>query len=715
MVEKEGDIDRIKELYKKRIQKELGEKPVEIDENAIFSSEYLQFKDENTPSHFGFYEKACNASEKILQIAPDEKQKKVLQEAIEQIHLNITPTGVLSFAIFFPLVLAVVSSLLFYVVFQSAFMAGFAVLVSVIMIMPLANIPNLLATDWRMRASNQMVISIFYLVTFMRHTSNLEGAIKFASEHLAPPLSLDFKLILWNVETGKYESTKESLDAYLIKWKDYAPEFIEAFHLIESSLYESDDLRRVELLEKSLDIILSETYEKMLHFAHELKSPITTLHMLGVIMPILGLVLLPLMVSFLDSIRWYHIGAVYNIFIPLLVWYYGLNIMSKRPSGYGDTDISKSSEEYRKMQYSALKFGSKTIYVSPIVIALPVILFFALIGIAPLLIHAVDPVFDYPLGGFKLLDYKAVEGRVGLIGPFGLGATVMSVFIIVGIGMGLGMYYKIRSAKLIKVRDETKRLEREFSSAIFQLGNRLGDGIPAEIAFGKVAETMSDTVSGKFFSLVNMNIRKLGMSVEKAIFDPKYGAIVAFPSNLIRSSMQVLTQGSKKGPKIASKALVNISTYIKEMHRVDERLRDLLSEVVSSIKGQINFMAPVIAGVVVGIAGMISSILGKLGERFAEMQGSMDISGGSLLSSFKAGIPTYYIVVVVGVYVVQLVWILSGIANEIANGKDNLSREFSYGNNLPKSTTTFVIVGLAVLIVFNLLAATVIDKTIPGT
>ena len=41
-----------------------------------------------------------------------------------------------------------------------------------------------------------------------------------------------------------------------------------------------------------------------------------------------------------------------------------------------------------------------------------------------------------------------------------------------------------------ELRDETKRLENEFASALFQLGNRVGDGIPTELAFSKVAETM---------------------------------------------------------------------------------------------------------------------------------------------------------------------------------------------------------------------------------
>jgi hypothetical protein len=60
-----------------------------------------------------------------------------------------------------------------------------------------------------------MVPAILYVVVYMRHTSNLERAIKFASEHLQAPLALDFKKIFWDVEIGRYSTLKGSLDAYL--------------------------------------------------------------------------------------------------------------------------------------------------------------------------------------------------------------------------------------------------------------------------------------------------------------------------------------------------------------------------------------------------------------------------------------------------------------------------------------------------------------------
>ena len=144
-----------------------------------------------------------------------------------------------------------------------------------------------------------------------------------------------------------------------------------------------------------------------------------------------------------------------------------------------------------------------------------------------------------------------------------------------------------------------KKLEEEFASALFQLGNRLGDDIPVEIAFDKVARVMQGTISGDFFKLVSTNIRKFGFGVEEAIFNRRRGAIVYFPSNLIESSMKVLIESSKKGPLVASQALINVSEYIKEMHRVDERLKDLMADVVGSMKSQISFLTPAISGIAV--------------------------------------------------------------------------------------------------------------------
>jgi hypothetical protein len=509
-------------------------------------------------------------------------------------------------------------------------------------------------------------------------------------------------------------------------------EFVEAIHLIESSLYESSESRRLDLLDKSLDVILEETYEKMMHYAHDLKSPITMLHMLGIILPILGLVILPLVVNFIGGVKWYYLATLYNVALPLGVYYLGKTILAQRPTGYGDTDISEENPELKKYKQVVMKIGNREILINPLAIALVLGIGMFLIALLPLAIHYVIHIpqvqqllgFDDLClgdGQYCLLDYKidtcdpntcSTAGEE--IGPFGIGASILSFFFPLSLGISVGLYYKLRSENIIKIRDDAKKLEKEFASALFQLGNRLGDGYPAEIAFGKVAEVMDGTTAGSFFMYVSNNIKKIGMSVNDAIFNPKTGAILSFPSKIIESSMKVLTQSIKKGPQIAAQALVNVSRYIKEMHKVNERLKDLLADVISSMKSQISVLTPAIAGIVVGITSMITGILGKLGPMLAAQETENANLASSVPQLFGLGIPTYYFQLIVGIYVVQLCYILTILSNGIENGADKLNEEYLLGENMIKSTIIYVIIALFVTVLFTFIANLVLQSTLSG-
>ncbi len=719
-MEGDQDLRKILSKYREKLNEELNT-PIEETRKEITSTEYVEFKKDFLPNQFSLYEKLCNLSEKVLKLKPDEKTANLINESIDICHLNVTPTGTESFAILIPLIIIIFGSLLSFLAFKSFFFIGYFVLIGLILMVIFRKLPEFLANNWRLKASNQMVQCIFYIVTFMRHTSNLEGAIAFAAEHIAPPLSLDLKKVLWDVETEKYESVKESLDIYLETWRKWNIEFIESFHLIESSLYEPSEDRRLGLVDRALDVMLEGTYEKMLHYAHNLQSPIQTLHMLGVIMPLLGLVILPLIVSFMGGIKWYHIALIYNITLPIAVYYMGKIILSKRPTGYGETDISQANPELKKYKNIIIKIGNSELRINPLFLSISIGLILFIIGLLPMILPLVPDFVDPdPIGGFYFLDYHTsivTEGEmVGkTVGPFGLGAAILSFGITLAFGIGIGIYYNLKSKNLIDIRENTKKLENEFASALFQLGNRLGDGLPAEIAFGRVAEIMRDTTSGNFFKIVSMNISKLGMSVREAIFNKKSGAILYFPSNIIQSSMKVLLQSIKKGPVVAAQALVNVSRYIKEIHRVNERLRDLLADVISSMKSQLSFIAPAIAGVVVGITSMVTTILGKLGTQMQGMQAESGAGGaGNIVGMFGDGMPTYYFQIIVGIYVVEIIYILTILANGIENGSDKLNEEYLIGQNMLKSTLLYVFIAFIVTLLFNFVAGTIMTGFAPA-
>ncbi len=201
------------------------------------------------------------------------------------------------------------------------------------------------------------------------------------------------------------------------------------------------------------------------------------------------------------------------------------------------------------------------------------------------------------------------------------------------------------------------------------------------------------------------------MGITQAIFDPKRGALVYFPSNLIESSMKVLIESVKKGPQVAAMALINISRYIKEIHKVNERLKDLMAEVISSMNSQIKFLTPVIAGIVIGITSMVTTILGKLAVQMKELTATTEGGVGGALTTgfFSQGIPTYYFQIVVGLYVVQITYILTILANGIQNGSDKLNERYSLSKNLTRSVLLYAIVSLVIMLIFNIISNQILD------
>ena len=548
--------------------------------------------------------------------------------------------------------------------------------------------PQRLANQWRLKASSQMVPAILYIVVYMRHTPNLEKAIAFAAKHLQPPLSLDFKKVFYDVEIGKFSTIKESLDNYLEVWRDYSTEFIESFHLIQSSLFEPDNSRRIATLEKSLQVVLDGVYDKMLKFTHEVRGPLTNVYMLGVVLPTLGLALLPLASAMVgDMVKWYHVFILFNMIVPFFVFYLTDKIMLLRPGGYGETSLLERNPFYHK-------YASSRPYFIAFLICMP----FILIGLFPLIIQY-TPITewigiqkDYTFSQFgipfleneKFFDFMEYEG--GVVGPFGIVAFFMGMFFPLGIALFFVISYKIKTKELIVERDRTKKLESEFNNSLFQIGNRMGNGTPPELVFGKVAESSRGLMTEDFFRRVNYNIQQMGMSVEGAIFDVNRGALIYFPSDLIATSMRVLVESAKKGLKIAALSLMSISEYVKNIQKITMRLKDMLAEIASDMKSNMTFLAPLLSGIVVGLAVMITTILNKIrissfleGGEFPGI-GQLGIIGD--IFSMEKMIPPYFVQIAVGIYLIQIVFILTKTLVTVDSGEDRLEKTNKTGRNL---------------------------------
>ena len=712
--------DETKELlreFEAKIEQELME-----ETPTDYSKEYTKFRQE-TLAPLNKYERACKTLGKVVRIRLKGSDEERLRKSIERARLDIKPSEAAGLSIF-----VLVMAMLFTVLISVAiwFLQGmepgnfpfiiFFLLffVSFFLFYYLNSLPQRLEQRWRLKASSQMVPCILYMVVYMRHTSNLERAVHFAAQHLQPPLSLDLKKIFWNVETGKYATIKDALDYYLETWREYNIEFVEAFHLIESSLYEPNEARRVGILEKSLEVILDGVYEKMLHYVHDIKSPITNIYMLGIVLPTLGLALLPLASTLLQGvINWFHVMILFNVLIPFIVFYMTNSVLTKRPGGFGEAELLERNPNYH--YYKSQK---------PFAIATLIVLPLLLIGISPFIFNyfEIDPSFselgmDF-LGDQKFFDFRIDPDTNKIVGPFGPVALLLSLFIPLSIGLFFVIVYRLKTQELVSTRKKTKELEREFTSSIFQLGNRLADGVPAEMAFGRVAHSLRGTPTAGFFSLVDVNITQAGMGVDDAIFNKSRGAINYYPSELIRTSMKILVESVKKGSQVAARAMMAISNYVKNIHKVNERLKDLLADITSGMKSNMTFLAPLLSAIVVGLASMITMILGRLSMMITEPglgePGIMGMGPGAITEMFNVVkmIPPYWLQIIVGIYIIQVIFILTSTLVTIEEGEDRLGEKAQTSKMLLTGIGLYTVTAFIAIIALTALAVVAVSGII---
>jgi hypothetical protein len=201
------------------------------------------------------------------------------------------------------------------------------------------------------------------------------------------------------------------------------------------------------------------------------------------------------------------------------------------------------------------------------------------------------------------------------------------------------------------------------------------------------------------------------------VFDEKRGAIAYYPSDLIATSMKILVESAKKGLTIAALSLISISEYVKNINKITDRLRDMLAEIVSDMKSNMTFLAPLLSGIVIGLAAMITGILSRL--NLAQLGGDTESIAGfgnlnSILGIFDMTkmIPPYMLQIIVGIYIVEIIFILTGTLVVIDSGEDKLEKTNKTGINLKRGIGLYVATAFLAIIALFALTAIVLGNLV---
>jgi hypothetical protein len=646
------------------------------------SRDYKLFmeQDKSKPS---WYETLVGYASKILNVNADQGTKRLVENAVNFTGMKITPNGVMSLFLLTIIGFAVLGVILI----ASGMIPAVGGMVVIVLGAALAfyflKYPGHVLKYTRIEASSQIVLAILYIVVSMRISPNLEEALRFAASNITGALAWDMRKVLWDIEMRRYYSADDAMDDYIVRWKPENEEFAEALRLIKDSKRQSPDRARA-LLDEALSVILRGTKVRMKHYAQDLRMPVMVIHMMGIVLPILGTIMAPLAAVFMsDVVQPVHFILGYDIALPIVItWFIG-NTLRSRPVTVSQVDISHHPNLPRKGRFTVGKTS---------VPALPIgIVVMAAILVLPIMYFAATPDLMFP----PMEDGKYVMP----IDNNHVMTTMMSSLIVVGVGIGIAIYFILSNLQTVRLMEDMNGIESEFELALFQLGNRIGGGTPTEVAIEKSLDDIKDLKISGLFKLTLRNIRDLGMTFEDALFNTQWGSLKFYPSKLIRNIMNTVVDTSRKGTSYAAESMLKVSRYLKSIRETQEYIRSMLSETVSSMKFQAYMLTPLITGLIVSMADIIIQVLTKLGCFLNNMQlnsGSTNLGlDFSLISLGTPSTSPAMFQLIVGTYLLEMLVILAMFVIRISEGDNKSLQWYTAGKMLLVGLIVYFVVAFA--------------------
>jgi len=625
-----------------------------------------------------WYEILCNFLGKFYEFPLSAEKVKELSEKLEFCDINTKPGYIFTATIIIAVIGIVFSLILFLLGLQTYGL--FIVFSSLGLAYYLIVYPTILTKYYRIRATSDLVQAAFYLVVSLRLVPNLERALMFACSNVKGVVGRSLRKMAWGLTVGEYTSADAVLNEFGMKWKQENLEFYEAVNLIRTSISQKKE-RRERILDEAVNILLQGNLERMKHYSTQLRNPLMIITTMGITLPVLTIILFPIITIFLtETIEPILLFIFYDVVLPLVVWYIMNETLKTRPVTFGIIDISEHprSRPMKKIVFNIFGKG----------ISIPTIFVSIVLGSV-----------------FCLLGYYLTTLPSD---PVSLSKIMGGLLVLFGISFSIIFYSFFNFYKNIDIRDEIKEMESEFDEALFQLGYTLSSGIPVEAALEKSYEKTKDLKISRLFKRVLDNIKRFGFTFKKALFDKKYGAMQDYPSPMIHSTMDMISDYIGKSVVGVSKAVLSISNYLKGMHSVEEHMKEILDETTSSMKMMMNLLVPIASGAVVGMATIMVMVLHQIVSILANVTGlagaypqqlGPDVMGG--LVDIKNIMPAEIFLVVVGIYMIEITVMLASFINSLQYGDDPLDKHYLITTNLVIGLCIFSFSVLLIYFIFK--------------
>jgi hypothetical protein len=667
------------------------------------SSEYFKEFVEKEEARLSLFEKLCKISPKILK-APKFLRKK-LYTPIWLTDMKVTPDEVFSFSIislflslliFLPLSLLDLPNSLIFLIFPPF------IFYNVLLY------PHFFSEVLKIRAGNESVSIVLYMITYLSFTPVYENAILYAASRCHGPLGNDLKKAVWKTLSGKYHTIKQALAAYSEKWTIWNEEFVNTLTTLQLIEIATSPQDRNEILRTATERMLIKNSKKMEEYAEKLKMPTTLLMFFGVMLPLLGLVMFPLVSIFLGGfINPLYIGIGYTIILPFFLWWFLYRLISKRPGVYSHTEKIEEVSVRRYIEFKKIK--------------IPIIPLAVLIGfliMIPGLIYYLE-LYSYYSYIFSTYPYdKAIkEWETYSLARYSpehiLNDVFRAMFVIWGVGFIIIFSTYFRTKGPFEFDKFIRKLEGDFEYGLFELHSALQQNVPMETAILKVVNQYErigkkDSPMAIFFSELYKRLIRVTKTLREILFG-KEGLITHLPSSLIKNVMGIVSSALTKGASIASNVAKNIAYYLSRLREIDDMINKSVSDIISNLEMQGKLIAPFISAIVAGASVIIIQLLQGVAKalQYIEEVYKIGTNVGSTMSNVLSLIniqqvmPPTVMELIAGIYLIESVIIIVFFSSGISKGFDKVYREYVTCRALTGALILFTIIFFIMVLLFQ--------------
>ena len=511
-----------------------------------------------------------------------------------------------------------------------------------------------------------------YIVMSMKLVPNLEHAVLFAARNSERPLAKDLKKLIWSLNLRLYSSMDDALLSFADLWGRNSEYFKRSLHLIKSSTAEPDEAQRVITLNRALDISLEGTESLMDIFAAKLKTPSYILYSIFILIPLALVALLPAVTVVGMKPEITHLVLLYDFVFPGLAVLYAEYILLQRPVAFMPKQIPDSHPDLADITQKK-RFA----------LVLSILVFCIIAPLGYFLLAIGNP--------WEIVATAHLKGYLSPALPVVLGGT-----------LGISVYLYFSAVPYKKIRDKIKEMEQEFADSLFVLGRRISEGKAPEEAFAYTARTMEGSKIGQAFEGTSMNLFSMRTNLKDAIFDEDFGAFRHVYSERIRNTMLLFTESVHKNHEAAGASLIKLADHLKELGAVEERIRQSLYDVTSTMRSTAAIFAPLIAGITLALAEVITKILGQVAERMNRVPADLSQMPVEFeQEAFSQSISPDHFLFAIGIYIIMISIILTRFAGSVEYGGDKSQLKYDLACMLPLSIIIFAVSITASRIVFS--------------